>query len=214
MNTKTIIITGLCLIMLINPVLGTDVGIKINVGIPEIQYASCADGVCTILIKNIGDSPGAFHPSFTGAPGTDFSMKYVSKNIVIEPNEIITLKVHVYANSNEGKPIGIVKVTDLHDSRNFDTQEVYMSMSLPKICVPNDVRVTGSTIYQCNKDGTKEDLIINCENGYLLNDGRIENSGWYCKENKTETPVLNPFIVISIIIILSIIMKKSKGEQK
>ena len=98
-----------------------------------------------------------------------------------------------------------------------DTQDVTITMNQPKMCIPGAEEARGQSIYKCNPTGTGWELNITCETCSVpgLNEA---GTNLVCVEFEPVVPssisFINPFIVVSIIIILSITMKKSKGEQK
>ena len=110
-----------------------------------------------------------------------------------------------------------ISVSSLITIAASDTQDVTIIMNQPKMCIPGAEEARGQSIYKCNPTGTGWELNTTCETCSVpgLNEA---GTNLICVEFEPVVPssisFLNSFIVISIIIILSIIMKKSKGERK
>ena len=156
------------------------VGVKFGVGQPEIVSAVCPEfasgddvGVCTVVIKNIGEAVGTFRASFIPSTGSSFLQQYVVNPVTIQPGDSTTVSVYIsHGTSVEETSTGTIKVIDINDASRYDTKTVSLTMTEPKSCIPNAEEARGSSIYKCNPQGTGWDLLITCESGTVpkLND--------------------------------------------
>lgn len=163
------------------------VGLNIPVGIPKIDSATCEEfssgddnGVIEISVTNIGQGEGTFVPSLLDSGIFEVSKVPTSKTFDKGETDTLLLYVSGGITAEPTDVTATVKVVDVHNSDNFDTASVTISMTEPKACVPGAERVSGSAVYLCNEDGMGESELLRCTGGEALE--RTLLGEWYCKE--------------------------------
>lgn len=162
------------------------IGIVIPTGQPDILSVDCpsfasgdSSGVCSLNIKNIGTASGTFTASMS--PCGVFSQSGNTIPRTFTKGEIDSMNVYVghgLASTTTSQTCTFT-VTDTNSGAK-DTIQSTISMTEPKACVAGSIRKSGDIVYQCNADGTGEDIILACgasENILLGDDGK-----WFCKE--------------------------------
>ena len=162
------------------------IGIVIPTGQPDILSVDCpsfasgdSSGVCSLNIKNIGTASGTFTASMS--PCGVFSQSGNTIPRTFTKGEIDSMNVYVghgLAATTTSQTCTFT-VTDTNSGAK-DTIQGTISMTEPKACVAGSIRKSGDIVYQCNADGTGEDIILACgasENILLGDDGK-----WFCKE--------------------------------
>lgn len=98
-----------------------------------------------------------------------------------------------------------------------NTESVTITMNQPKMCIPYSEEVRGQSIYKCNPTGTAWELNTTCETGSIPKLNEAGTNLECVKVNvvvPSNIPFLNPFIVFTIFITLSIVLRKSKSDSK
>lgn len=168
------------------------IGINIPVGKPNILSVNCptfssgdSSGLCEITVKNTGSGAGTFEASVTNA-GV-FSQKYTSQPLTFDVGETDIMRVYIDAGNTATDTVStaLFTVYDKNDGSIKDTMTATITMTAPKTCVPNELRISGLNIYKCKQDGSGENIILSCGSDDVLKKGTDLGDGlegWSCTQ--------------------------------
>ena len=164
-------------------------GIKINVGKPQIVGKSCDDfksgdnGKIDVQVKNIGSAKGSFVGSVScGVIKQSYSLTATS----INPRETKTISIPIDAGTfaDEKYDNCEIRVQDFNKESNYDTSSAICHILKPALCVEGDFYLENNCIKKCI-DGIKKQLKC-CEIGQtiIFNESKRsdELGGYYCSE--------------------------------
>ena len=166
------------------------IGINIPVGKPDILDVNCptfasgdSSGLCEITVKNTGSGSGTFEASLTNA-GT-FTQKFTSPSLTFDAGETDIMRIYIDAGlaATDISGTGLFTVYDKNNPSSRDTMSATITMTAPKTCVPNAIRISGLNVYKCKLDGSGEDIILSCASDEALTKGADlgdGSEGWSC----------------------------------
>ena len=175
------------------------IGINIPVGKPDILDVNCptfasgdSSGMCEITVKNTGSGSGTFSASLTNAGA--FTQKFTPPALTFNAGETDIIRIYIDAGlaASDVSGTGLFTVYDKNDPSNKDTMSATITMTAPKECIPDAIRITGLNVYKCNAYGTGEDIILSCASDEALTKGTDLGDGlegWSCAETTGDSGI-------------------------
>ncbi len=157
--------------------------LKIESIISQTFNSGSGSGLANIKIKNIGNAKGTYAAILTENTGI-FSAKSNTKatEITLNPGEIGTISMNInYGTNLENiNRTGLITVYDVNypSDKSSVSKDFIINMNSPKLCKANEFRFDGVEIYQCNNDGSKEELKLVCNDGLIVYNN--ENNKYEC----------------------------------
>lgn len=168
------------------------IGIELLSGMPRIEDVECSlassgePNYVTVEVKNIGEQRGTFAFEKENCPSFEQSFSSITDRVTVEAGDTETkiLELDTGALNDDVSEICSIRVYDVSDPENEDSEDIVCKLEKLQICEPNEYRSEILCVYQCNSEGTAEELKFCCENEAPVFDPVKEE--FICKESNVE----------------------------
>lgn len=160
------------------------IGLVIPSGEPSIlsldsnSFGSGETGSINVKIKNVGDVEGTFSAKLVDCAPFNILSTSSSTRITLSSGEegemLITLDAG--STSDDISKSCKVEVYDVNNPSVVASQFVNLAMTSAKVCTPEKTSAEGNLIKKCNNEGTKLEVIEECEEGVEYD----KKLGYFC----------------------------------